>query len=704
MATSVATLIFNAETNQLATAEKRLDSVSKSADRAGASTRKMGQNMRLMRGPTSALSTTSGQLAVQFQDVAVQAQMGTDAVRIFGQQAPQILSVFGPTGAVIGALAAIGAAIATSVITAFKSAGDASKEFSEVVKMVAKSVNELTDGTLGLSEELLKLAERSQAAAQLTLAIALDNVGVASRKASKSIKELGIEGKGMYREIENISDGAERLLLNFDTIVRTKVGRQMAFLEIKWGAQAAGISVDSARHLFEDYLAAIDPNANGKNLVAFAENLAGIATSMDDPAFREFAQNLLNQAIEAEKTEEKAALLKKALNDLGGSTRLADQKTVDFIERLKTMASEAGKTREQILAMQVAQISDPARRAEAEQALKLIQFEADAREEATRAQKLADDARTEAEKNAREQAREAAAERRRQASDDAELRQIEREQKKQAEKEANEAAKKEVERINQEMSLRRQLLQMAKDLTEQERREQERRDSEAQTIRGNLEREGLLKSQEDLMGFYAFRENMLKDSLAKQAISEKEYQDGIKKLNEMGRDQKIASAGDALNALGRYNKDAFEMAKAYNSAKAIMDTYTAANNALANNPPPFNFIAAGAAIAMGLANLAQIQSQTFQGRALGGQVRAGQSYVVGERGPEVLTMGASGRITPNDKLNSGARMSATNVTNVSFTIQANDTAGFDDLLLSRRGQIVGIINEALNDQGRRAIA
>ena len=37
-------------------------------------------------------------------------------------------------------------------------------------------------------------------------------------------------------------------------------------------------------------------------------------------------------------------------------------------------------------------------------------------------------------------------------------------------------------------------------------------------------------------------------------------------------------------------------------------------------------------------------------RALGGQVRGGQSYLVGERGPELLTMGGSGRISSNDQL------------------------------------------------------
>jgi hypothetical protein len=42
--------------------------------------------------------------------------------------------------------------------------------------------------------------------------------------------------------------------------------------------------------------------------------------------------------------------------------------------------------------------------------------------------------------------------------------------------------------------------------------------------------------------------------------------------------------------------------------------------------------------------------------------------------------------------------------NVSFNIQANDTQGFDELLVQRRGLIINVINEALNDQGKAAIA
>ena len=43
-------------------------------------------------------------------------------------------------------------------------------------------------------------------------------------------------------------------------------------------------------------------------------------------------------------------------------------------------------------------------------------------------------------------------------------------------------------------------------------------------------------------------------------------------------------------------------------------------------------------------------------------------------------------------------------TNINFTIQANDARGFDQLLQERRGQIVGMINQAMNENGQRAIA
>jgi hypothetical protein len=75
----------------------------------------------------------------------------------------------------------------------------------------------------------------------------------------------------------------------------------------------------------------------------------------------------------------------------------------------------------------------------------------------------------------------------------------------------------------------------------------------------------------------------------------------------------------------------------------------------------------------------------------------GQSYVVGESGPEVFTPSTTGNITRNSDIGGGG------VTNVNFTIVANDTTGFDQLLASRRGLIQQVISDAMLEKGRRSM-
>ena len=145
-----------------------------------------------------------------------------------------------------------------------------------------------------------------------------------------------------------------------------------------------------------------------------------------------------------------------------------------------------------------------------------------------------------------------------------------------------------------------------------------------------------------------------------------------------------------------------------NAKQIISSSYTAAMGAyeaLAPIPvigPVLGAAAAGGILAAGVSYAAK----SLSGRALGGQVRPGESYVVGERGPEVLTMGNTvGKITTNEALrgNTGNTSNTSNVANVSFNINANDTRGFDRLLQQRRGQIVNMINDALNENGKVAI-
>jgi hypothetical protein len=160
----------------------------------------------------------------------------------------------------------------------------------------------------------------------------------------------------------------------------------------------------------------------------------------------------------------------------------------------------------------------------------------------------------------------------------------------------------------------------------------------------------------------------------------------------------IQQGATVFSALGAQNKRAFEAAKAFNIAQALMNTYAGATKALATYPWPFGLIAAAAAVASGLAQVAMIRSQTYSGRALGGPVMNNTPYIVGESGPELFVPGTTGSIMRNGDLG-GAK-----TVNVNFQITANDTTGFDQLLASRKGMITQIINDAVLERGKRSIA
>jgi len=131
------------------------------------------------------------------------------------------------------------------------------------------------------------------------------------------------------------------------------------------------------------------------------------------------------------------------------------------------------------------------------------------------------------------------------------------------------------------------------------------------------------------------------DAAYKAALEQQEQDSAEKrKANEFAvQDAKLQATSDALGAINglvaafakgdeRRAKAAFKVQKALSIAQATVDTYKAANAifyAASANPttvlfPAQPFIAAGAAIAAGLANVATIAQQQFQG---GGQPGGG---------------------------------------------------------------------------------
>jgi hypothetical protein len=135
----------------MADANKKVNiAISTKADTAGAD--KVAKSMQGIEASskkaTDAIAKQSqrtaysiGNVANQAQDIGVQIESGTNALRIFTQQAPQIASAFGPYGAIGGALLALG-------VVAFKVFDDMGGH----IKTAEERATELADAIAGVTD------------------------------------------------------------------------------------------------------------------------------------------------------------------------------------------------------------------------------------------------------------------------------------------------------------------------------------------------------------------------------------------------------------------------------------------------------------------------------------------------------------------------------------------------------------------------
>ena len=162
-----------------------------------------------------------------------------------------------------------------------------------------------------------------------------------------------------------------------------------------------------------------------------------------------------------------------------------------------------------------------------------------------------------------------------------------------------------------------------------------------------------------------------------------------------------SAMGKTFFVIGQTMAAADAIIKGYQTASAVKLAY-AELAALTANP---GLIAVGdahaaMAVGMGFATAGMIAGQTlasFEGGGFTGSgVRSGGMDGKG---------GMMAMLHPNEKVTDLHKgQGESQVINVNFTIQANDTKGFDELLNSRRGQIVSMINKAANNRGRASIA
>ena len=579
------TLGIKVQADGIKSTTKELDGLAAAGAKAETNTKKVGAAAKKTVAPMKNMRAQAQQASYQFQDIAVQAQMGTSWFTIIGQQGSQLASVFGPAGAVTGALIAFGAILGGVL---FSSMADLS---SEIDKM-DKSAESLADTYHKLTD-----------AQKVYLQISMVEEMMKNEKSIKAVAERTAELNSILQ--------AQSKFMGAKTIA--KLNEEL----LRLGASAS--EAEKSLQTYKDIFAGVTPETEKaaekeRDYIESLEHKKQLLSLTGDALFEYQART--GGATDA--TEASAVALLKEIEALKEKERQVKKAAADLVKK------EAADKR----------IADKQKR------------------------------------------------------DDAS---------------AEERLKKDKE------SAQARLLQIA------------RAGMDEAALLESIRTEAMAKLDADLeAGSILYQEH----KEAKKQIDEKYSKDGIALAQAEAQaksdiQQQVLSnlsgiAGQMAGIAEEGSKEAkvlFAMQKAIAIAQIIVSTEVAAKAAAAQAAllgGPVAWYATDTAIrALGYASAGIVAGTAIAGgRALGGQVRGGESYLVGERGPELLTMGSSGRIATNENLKkavgSESGQSETNVS-VNFSIQANDTAGFDRLLNSRRGQIVSMINQAVNNRGRASI-
>ena len=562
-------------------------------------TKKAQGQLRMMRGGL-------GQLGHQVQDVAVQLQMGQNAMLVFGQQGSQVASLFGPNGAIIGAVLAVSAALVTSLAPSLFGATEAMKMLDQASKELVDNYDDLTDAEkayaksiAGKSEEEYEKIIKKLENTNRGLIDTYIRVGVSVTKITETEKERGDRLQENDQRLATATGLLKALREKTDetTDAYIKFNEKMTTSNIQLREGALGIQL---------YNIAISNMTDEEKLVASAQ-----AESL-------YIQQKINEEREKGAKADKSLQLRQIMSGLNAETQGIKKVQAERKRAEAKEISEAEAQKQRFLSIRdgyTLQIASIGKTAEQLEILKLRQ------------QELAPD----------------------------QIAEIER--------------VKELGRV-----------------------EQERYDAEVERQAADM---SPMDAMSDVMGGFESMDNGIKSSIMSTtsmvAGSVASTMTSISELFAQGSSEAkafmLVSKGlEAANAIiaGLSGEMAIKAAYAKMALAnpAMAGAYTAMGNVQGTLMKTMGFVNAG--MIMGQA------AASFDGGGFTGMgARAGG--LDGKGGfPAILH--------PNETVIDHSKGQSMG-TNVTINIQANDTKGFDELLRSRRGEIIGIVNKAINNRG-----
>lgn len=667
-----ASLIARVKTEGAEQSTKQLDDFAASAGKADTSATKMSSSVDKTTPKLKGFGTGAQQVGYQVQDMIVQIQGGTSAFVAIGQQGSQLAGAFGPGGAVIGAIIALSAAVAGTLVKSLGSAKVSAEELQASTKTLDDVLQKNKDGTYELSDSFVTLTNNIETASQAQAkfyeaqAATVTTTEAAKGAISDLVDELDTWANGS-------AIGAQRSL---------ELGQNTSSLTgyVNDLSSKFGITNDEARTLVP-LLAAVQKNASPENIKALSDQTAALNDKYNgtNGELVKFNGELFKNIGLMQDSASKADTLANQQAKLGAATNATTQRLKEQNDQIIKNVQIGNLADKQRYAAQAAADKEAFAKRDGVTKEQIAAYNAARDDEAKRdIQRVIDSenkkAAAEADSAAKRAASEAAAAARK---DDQQKQQAQnfldtlarQNQDELAAIDAQEQQKlAKLQKFNEQGNLTQQQFEDAKTAitleAEQKRQDEiDKRQQEAAKKQGQHDQylasiDALNATElEKIDAQQEAREARAKEFRDRGIIDEKEYQKSLQAIageaDKKRLDSYQSTLSDTTSALKTALGEGNALYKAAAITQTIIETYkgaTAAYASLATIPivgPALGVAAAAAVTAAGLANVGKIRSAREQG----GQLSYGQVSTIAERGkPEVIMPAGASRVRTAEQM------------------------------------------------------
>ncbi|MDU1574849.1 MAG: tail protein (tape measure) [Pantoea sp.] len=255
------------------------------------------------------------QAGYQIQDFIVQVQGGQSALVAFSQQGSQLAGAFGPGGAIVGAVIALGTVIAGTLITALSGGKNAMDALREAADAMDKVITISQNGVAALSDKYANLARVNAEVASLMRNQVLLEYNQAMTKVSKTISDTTSEFFSFGDTAKAALSGGTVSVKLLSTILDAAEVKTNSFTDAFNQVSKSSIANEATISTFTNTVGALSSRLGITDQAAFelAKQLNDLSKNPSPQALTTLAIRLQNMTSSSKEGQEQITSLSKTL-------------------------------------------------------------------------------------------------------------------------------------------------------------------------------------------------------------------------------------------------------------------------------------------------------------------------------------------------------------------------------------------------------